>query len=87
MSYTHIGNVFEEGMPSAETKKDSQNQQILRHLQSGKAITQIDAFELFGCFRLASRIHDLRQQGYAIETQTTKSRNAEYATYFIKETK
>tara|TARA_Y100000593_G_scaffold5120_1_gene10050 strand:- start:3226 stop:3465 length:240 start_codon:yes stop_codon:yes gene_type:complete len=68
-------------------KKGSQNQQILRHLQSGKAITQIDAFELFGCFRLASRIHDLRQQGYAIETQTTKSRNSKYATYFIKERK
>jgi hypothetical protein len=35
-------------------------------LQKGYSITQMDALNMFGCFRLASRIHDLRDRGYKI---------------------
>ncbi len=44
----------------------SHSAQILRHLQSGKTITAIEALELFGCFRLTSRIYDLTQRGHDI---------------------
>ena len=44
-----------------------QNQQILAHLQEGKTITPLEALDLFGVFRLAARIHDLREAGFPIE--------------------
>ena len=37
----------------------SQNAQIAAYLQAGNSITQKEAYELFGCFRLDSRICDL----------------------------
>ena len=45
---------------------DTQCKQIAAHLEGGKTITALEALNLFGCFRLASRIHDLRVQGYNI---------------------
>ena len=48
----------------------SQCKQIARYMEEGHRITQLDALRLFGCFRLASRIHDLRNQGYIIEKRT-----------------
>ena len=45
---------------------DTQCKQIASHLEGGKTITALEALNLFGCFRLASRIHDLRVQGYNI---------------------
>lgn len=45
---------------------DSQNAQILDHLKTGKEISPIDALNLFGCFRLSARIHDLKKSGWPI---------------------
>lgn len=45
----------------------SQNAQILAYLEKGGSLTTLDALKLFGCMRLASRIHDLRERGYDIE--------------------
>ena len=58
--------------------KASQTKEIQTHLESGKSITQMDALNLFGCFRLAARIHDLRKQGLdvvmeLVETSKGKS--------------
>jgi hypothetical protein len=57
----------------------TQNDKILSYLEEGNSISPIDALNHFGCFRLASRIHDLRSDGHLIETV----RNAErkYAEY------
>lgn len=44
----------------------SQNQKIAAYLQQGNSITQLEALKLFGCFRLASRISDLRKSGMEI---------------------
>ena len=44
----------------------TQNAQILDHLMSQKNITAVEALRLFGCFRLAARIHDLKQDGHVI---------------------
>ncbi|UOF81040.1 helix-turn-helix domain [Caudoviricetes sp.] len=47
----------------------SQAQNILAHLEAQGSITAIEALELYGCFRLAARIKDLRDSGHQIETQ------------------
>jgi|6_EtaG_2_1085325.scaffolds.fasta_scaffold220853_1 hypothetical protein len=70
-----------------KTRKKPQKEKILNYLMEGNKLTQIDAFELFGCFRLASRIHDLRLDGHNIKTKTTKSRNATYASYYLENTR
>lgn len=49
-----------------KTSSESQNGKILAWLQEGNKITQMDALNLCGCFRLASRIYDLRERGYDI---------------------
>jgi hypothetical protein len=43
-----------------------QNARILAHLQSGRTLTALEALEWFKCFRLASRVCDLRKAGYTM---------------------
>lgn len=45
---------------------ESQNAKILSWLENGNKITSLEALQLFGCFRLASRVHDLRERGHNI---------------------
>lgn len=45
---------------------ESQNAKILSWLENGNKITALEALQLFGCFRLASRVHDLRERGHNI---------------------
>jgi len=49
-----------------KTSSATQCGQILAHLREGRAITSLEALQMFGCMRLASRIHDLRERGYDI---------------------
>lgn len=42
---------------------------ILDHLVSGKPITAFEALSKYGSLRLASRIYDLRADGYNIESK------------------
>jgi hypothetical protein len=53
----------------------SQNQKIANYLNKGRKLTPIDALNKFGCFRLAARIADLRNQGLNIETTIIKLKN------------
>jgi len=53
----------------------SQNKQIADYLNKGKKLTTIDALNKFGCFRLASRINDLRNDGMNIKTKIIKLEN------------
>lgn len=47
----------------------NQELQILKFLQNHKrGITQKEAIERFGCYRLSARIADLRESGYNIVT-------------------
>jgi hypothetical protein len=48
-------------------KRPNQAAQILSHLEHGRSLTAMDALNLFGCFRLAARVHELRAQGHHIE--------------------
>lgn len=60
----------------------SQNAKIKAWLEAGNKLTQMDALKLFGCFRLASRIHDLRDRGLnIIKEMVTGDNGKRYAQY------
>ena len=64
----------------------SQCAQIKSWLLEGKKLTSLEALNLFGCMRLASRIHDLRERGLDIHTEKIKVPSGKYVTqYSIKE--
>ena len=46
----------------------TQNQKLLSWLEMGNSITPMYALQIFGIMRLASRIEELRRQGYDIKT-------------------
>ena len=62
----------------------TQNQAILDYLKDGNSITQIDAFNMFNCFRLSARIHNLRESGHNIITNNVTINNKTFASYFLK---
>jgi len=63
----------------------SQKAAILKHLLSGKSLSQLEAADLFGCWRLGARIKDLRDAGYQIETEmvTNRSNGKRFARYWM----
>lgn len=52
-----------------------QCERVLDYLHTNGSITQNQAFNDIGVMRLASRISDLRRNGYAISKKMVKSRN------------
>ena len=60
--------------------KQSQKLLIKRHLIS-KPISPLEALQEYGCFRLAARIAELREDGLNIETVQTKQNGKTFATY------
>ena len=68
----------------------SQCDRILRHFRDYGSITSREAMNEYGIMRLASRISDLKQQGYVITAVTESGRNrygekTSYARYWLKE--
>lgn len=68
----------------------TQNEKVLRHLETYGSITTLEALEEYGIMRLASRISDLKKEGVLItrELKTYKNRFGEtvrYAVYRLKE--
>lgn len=65
----------------------SQCDDILNHMETKGGITALDALSLYGCFRLASRINDLRNRGHEIlTTEITLDNGKTIASYtLIKE--
>lgn len=67
----------------------TQNTMILEHLKKGKSITAKDAMMKFGCYRLASRISELKDMGHDIVTDWVSSKNrygetVRYASYRLR---
>ena len=54
--------------------KMTQNSEIMRFMQENGSITQIQAADEFGCYRLSARIYDLRAAGYNIKTDIITKR-------------
>lgn len=53
----------------------TQNERISRHLIDYGTITQKEALEEYGIMRLASRISDLKKQGFEIKSEIEKGHN------------
>jgi len=62
---------------------ESQEKQILNYLQNGNKLTAIDALNRFNCFRLASRINNLRKTN-TISDIWIESNNKRFKCYYIK---
>ena len=50
-------------------EKMSQRKVVLKHLQSGKELSQLEATQKYGILRLGAIIFNLRQEGYQISTR------------------
>lgn len=65
-----------------EKESRTQCNMIADYLQKGYSITSLEALQKFGCLRLASRVHDLKERGLNIGkkiiTLPNKKRVCEY---------
>ena len=61
----------------------SQTERILKHLKRGSEISQKEAVELFGCYRLAARIYDLKCDGHNIITKIVRKGTTKFAKYAL----
>ena len=65
--------------------KRTQNQAILDYLKTGASLTSLEALNIFGCFRCASRISDLRKEGHDIQAETIRLPSGKHvAKYTLK---
>ena len=53
----------------------TQCERLLEYMQTHESITQIEALNKLGIFRLASRISDLKRQGHIINKKTIVVKN------------
>jgi hypothetical protein len=65
-------------------RTDSQNALIKGWLMNGRSLTTLEALNMFGCFRLAARIENLRSQGMDIHTEIVEVNDKRVARYSIK---
>lgn len=70
--------------------KLKQTELIIRHMRDYGSISSLTAMQEYGIMRLASRINDLRGQGYDIEVETQRGKNrygepTHYAVYKLRE--
>lgn len=64
--------------------KMTQSERVLAYIEQFGSITQLDALRDLGVMRLASRISDLKKQGYPIESKTETVQNRYQEKTFIK---
>ena len=70
--------------------KSTQCVKVLEYMRQFGSITQLQALQDIGCMRLASRISDLRSQGYPIGRRIKTSKNrygdsVSFAEYYLEE--
>lgn len=68
-------------------RTQTQAQAILCHLQTNGRITPLEALDLYGCFRLAPRIHELRAEGHDIGTRMVERNGKSFAEYTLEKKK
>lgn len=71
-------------------KKKTQCERILDYISDFGSITSLEAMRDLGCMRLASRICDLKHQGYNFITKSEKGKNrygeeTNYFRYFLEQ--
>lgn len=62
-----MSTIIENDNPN-EVSSDSQRKKIHQYLLAGETITSLEALSLFKCFRLASRMTDLKKDGVPFES-------------------
>ena len=67
-----------------QNSKPTQNERILDYIDQFGSINQFEALRDLGCMRLASRISDLRKQGFPIVSETEAVKNRYDETVRIK---
>lgn len=68
----------------------TQNERIMRHLETYGSITPAEAMQEYSCMRLASRISDLKKRGADISRELVFCKNrfgepTHYAKYTLNE--
>tara|TARA_Y100000401_G_scaffold95683_1_gene82502 strand:- start:477 stop:692 length:216 start_codon:yes stop_codon:yes gene_type:complete len=53
----------------------TQKDRIIRHLNDKGSITALEAMKEYGIMQLASRIYELKDQGYNIRSEFVSSKN------------
>lgn len=53
----------------------TQKERVLEHINSYGSITQLEAIREYGIMRLASRIKDLKNDGYSIKKEMVENKN------------
>lgn len=62
----------------------SQTKKILQWLQKGRKITQAEAIELFGCYRLSGRIYDIKDMGFDVRATMIQTKQGKrFAQYSL----
>ena len=65
----------------------TQNEALLNHLMTGRSISPLEALGLYGVFRLAARMFELKDMGVNIQKNTKVDINGkQYAEYFVNST-
>ena len=67
-----------------ENHKPTQAQRVLDYIRKHGSITQIQALQEIGVMRLASRVSDLRKQGFDIKGETVAVKNRFEETCYVK---
>ena len=65
---------------------ETQNEKIKKYLGAGNTLTPMEALNLFGCFRLATRIFELKKQGLNIDSEMVEdvATGKRYAKYRLR---
>jgi hypothetical protein len=61
----------------------SQTVKILNYLLKGKSITPLEALSRFKCFRLASRINEIKRSGIIVNKEIVTKNGKRYARYSL----
>ncbi len=61
----------------------TQNDMILNHIKQFGSIAPLESLRLYGVMRLASRIRELREQGFDIATFMIDDGEKRYAKYVL----
>jgi hypothetical protein len=76
--------IFEAPSIADELRLKPQARKVLAHLKSRHSISPLEAQNVYGVYRLAASIHELRNAGFIIETQNKKdAAGHKYARYWL----
>lgn len=64
-------------------RTESQKEMILSALVAGETLTPIDALKRFGCFKLATRVSELKRDGVPVKIEMVSCEGKRFARYSL----